>query len=59
MDMKDDEFAQLKLAASICPKAVRWPTGFTHWQKLSAAVTEARSRVSETLAAMDEVDAES
>ena len=57
--MKDTEFNALKLQASICPEAIRWPTGYTHWQKLGAAVTEARDRTSRTLAAMDEVDRES
>ena len=55
--MKDDEFAQLKLAASICPQAEQWPTQYTHWQKLGGAVAEARSRAGQTLAAMDVIDA--
>ena len=54
--MKDAEYFDLKIKATICPEAIRWPTEYTHWKKLGAAVTEARERVSKALKAMDEVD---
>jgi hypothetical protein len=56
--MDDKTYADLKLKATICPEQVRWPTQFTHWQKLHGAVDEARQRVSETFAAMDAINAD-
>ena len=56
MPMKDEEFAELKIKATICPEAIRWPTEYTHWKKLHGAVNEARDCTARALRAMDEVD---
>jgi hypothetical protein len=56
--LTDEEFAELKLRATICPgQCGEWrkPENVV-WQKLHAAANEARSRVSKAYAQMDEVD---
>ena len=57
--MKDSDYNELKLKVTICPEQVRWPTQFTHWERLHRVVNEARERVGKAYAPMDEVDANS
>jgi hypothetical protein len=55
--MKDKEFAELQLRATIAPGQARWPgPEYLHWQRLHEAVNEARERVSNAYMQMDEID---
>ena len=55
--MSDQEFAELELRATICPKQCQWPKPeYVHWQKLHEAANEARARVSKFYTLADEID---
>jgi hypothetical protein len=55
--MNDQEFFELQLRATIVPQQVRWPAPeCVHWQRLHAAVDEARARVRKAYIQMDEID---
>ena len=58
--MKDQEFNELKLRASICPGVeTDWaPPECLHWIALHDCANELRSSVGKTLAALQEVDAD-
>jgi hypothetical protein len=57
VQMKDSEFETLELKATIVPTQARWhEPKVLHWQKLHAAADEARDRVAQTWAAMDEIE---
>ena len=56
--MDDDEFNELQLKMAIAPSQARWPTGYTHWEKLHAVPDEARRRVAQALEKMNEVKAD-
>ena len=55
--MSDQEFAELELRATICPRQSEWrKPEYVHWQKLHEAANEARERVSNAYMQMDEID---
>ena len=54
--MDDKSFEDLKLRMTIVPHQVRWPAEHIHWQRLHQVVNEARERVSQAYAQMDEID---
>ena len=55
--MDDKSFEDLKLRMTIVPGQARWPAPeYLHWQRLHAAVDEARERVSQAYAQMDKID---
>ena len=55
--MKDKEFFELHLLATIVPQQVRWPAPeLPHWQRLHEAANEARARVRKAHLLMDEID---
>ena len=54
--MKDTEFLELELKATIVPQQARWPNDVLHWQKLHEVVDEARNRVAQAWAAMDDIE---
>ena len=54
--MEDSAYNALKLKVTICPEQVRWPTQYTHWERLHQVVNEARERVSKACVQMDEID---
>jgi hypothetical protein len=54
--MKDSEFSELQLKATLVPQQARWPNNVLHWQKLHEVVDEARNRVAQAWTAMDDID---
>jgi hypothetical protein len=54
--LSDQEWADLQLRASICPRQPSWPTEHMQWQRLHEVAKEARERVRRAYAAMDEID---
>ena len=55
--MNDREYLELQLRMIIIPYQVRWPAPeYLHWQRLHEAADEARERVSQAYAQMDEID---
>ena len=54
--MEDSAYNALKLKATICPEQVRWPTQYTHWERLHEVVNEARERVSKAYLQMADID---
>jgi hypothetical protein len=56
--MSDKEFRELELKASIAPSQSQWPTEHLHWQRINAAVFEARSLLGKFLEAVDEIEAD-
>jgi hypothetical protein len=55
--MKDTEFSELQLKATIVPQQARWPAPeHLHWQRLHQVVNEARERVSKAYTLMDAID---
>ena len=55
--MDDKSFDELKLRMTIVPEQARWPAPeHSHWQHLHQVVDEARERVSQAYAQMDEID---
>ena len=54
--MNNQEFSELQLRATIVPEAERWPDDLLHWQRMKAAVMEARERVSKAYSQIDEID---
>jgi hypothetical protein len=54
--MDDKAFGELQIAAMIAPSSVKWPTDLVHWQRIHAAVTEARTRVKAAYQLMAKID---
>jgi hypothetical protein len=55
--MDNKAFDELKMRMAIVPQQARWPAPeFVHWQRLHAVADEARERVSNACAQMDEID---
>jgi hypothetical protein len=55
--MDDKTFAEHGLKLSICPAQTRWPEPkVLHWQAVHRCADQARERVAQTWAAMDEIE---
>jgi hypothetical protein len=56
--MKDSEYAELQLKASICPHQTRWPAEHLHWQLMHKCADDLRAAVSAAYSLMAEVQSD-
>ncbi len=54
--MKDEDYADLKLRASIVPQAERWPDSPLQWQRMKEVVLEARERLAKACEQMELIE---